>query len=72
MGKYGIYNNHVDFYNNLLVNHRVKYIISDTETVVGTVKALSSLGVKAIVIETADKKKYIIFPRNSDKLEIAD
>tara|TARA_B100001142_G_C14318627_1_gene649517 strand:- start:1203 stop:1421 length:219 start_codon:yes stop_codon:yes gene_type:complete len=72
MGKYGIYNNHVEFYDNLLLNHRVKYNISDTEIVTGTVKALTSLGVKAVVIETADKKKYAIFPRNSNKLEIAD
>ena len=72
MGKYGIYNNHVEFYDNLLLNHRVKYNISDTETVTGTVKALTSLGVKAVVIETEDKKKYAIFPRNSNKLEIAD
>ena len=72
MGKYGIYNNHVEFYDNLLLNHRVKYNISDTETVTGTVNALTSLGVKAVVIETEDKKKYAIFPRNSNKLEIAD
>lgn len=72
MGKYGIYTNHVEFYDNILLNHRVKYNISDTETVTGTVKALTSLGVKAVVIETEDKKKYAIFPRNSNKLEIAD
>jgi hypothetical protein len=70
MGKYGIYDNHIDFYNNLLKNHRVKYNISDTESVLGTVTELTSLGVKAIVMIGDNKKKYIIFPRSSEKLEI--
>ena len=70
MGKYGIYDNHTDFYNNLLKNHRVKYNISDTESVVGTVIELTALGVKAVVLLSDDKKKYIVFPRSSDKLEI--
>jgi hypothetical protein len=70
MSKYGIYNNHTDFYNNLLKNHRIKYNISASETVVGTVTELSALGVKAIVMMGDNKKKYIIFPRSSDKLEI--
>ena len=70
MGQYGIYDNHTDFYNNLLKNHRIKYNISDTESVLGTVSELYALGVKAIVMIGDDKKKYIIFPRSSNKLEI--
>jgi|TARA_B110001452_G_C15039047_1_gene362911 hypothetical protein len=70
MGKYGIYDNHTDFYNNLLKNHRIKYNISETESVLGTVSELYALGVKAIVMIGDDKKKYIIFPRSSNKLEI--
>ena len=70
MSKYGIYDNHVDFYNNLLKNHRVKYNISETESIVGTVIELKALGVKAVVVLGDDKKKYIIFPRSSEKLEI--
>ena len=69
MGQYGIYDNHID-YNNLLKNHRIKYNISDTESVLGTVSELYALGVKAIVMIGDDKKKYIIFPRSSNKLEI--
>ena len=70
MGQYGIYDNHTDFYNNLLKNHRIKYNISDTKSVLGTVSELYALGVKAIVMIGDDKKKYIIFPRSSNKLEI--
>ena len=70
MSKYGIYDNHVDFYNNLLKNHRVKYNISETESILGTVIELKALGVKAVVVLGDNKKKYIIFPRSSDKLEI--
>jgi len=70
MGKYGIYDNHTDFYNNLLKNHRIKYNISETESVLGTVSELYALGVKAVVMIGDDKKKYIIFPRSSNKLEI--
>ena len=36
----------------------------------GTVIALSALGVKAVVILTDTKKKYIIFPKNANMLEI--
>jgi hypothetical protein len=68
---YGIYNNSTDFYNNLQINHRVTYKINDTESVIGTVISLTALGVKAVVIIDSNKKKYIVFPRNSDKLEIA-
>ena len=70
MSKYGIYDNHTDFYNNLELNHRVKYNLSPTEFVFGTVIGLSALGVKAIIILDDNKKKHIIFPRSSDKLEI--
>ena len=68
---YGIYTNSTDFYNNLQINHKVKYNINETESIIGTVLSLTSLGVKGIVIEDSNKKKYIIFPRNSNMLEIA-
>ena len=68
---YGIYDNSTDFYNNLQINHRVKYNINENESVTGTVVSLTALGVKAVVIEDSNKKKYIIFPRNSNMLEIA-
>ena len=68
---YGIYDNSNDFYNNLKINHRVKYNINESEYVIGTVVSLTALGVKAVVIEDSNKKKYIIFPRNSNMLEIA-
>ena len=70
MSKYGIYNNHTDFYNNLELNHRVKYNFSPTESVFGTVIGLSALGVKAVIILDDNKKKHIIFPHSSNKLEI--
>ena len=70
MSKYGIYGGHVEFYNNLIKNQRVKYNISETESILGTVIEFTSLGVRAVVILGDDKKKYIIFPRSSDKLEI--
>lgn len=72
MGKYGIYDNSTDFYNNLLKNHRVKYNISESLCILGTVIELKALGVKAVVILGDDKKKYIVFPRSSDKLEIEE
>ena len=68
---YGIYSNSTDFYNNLQINHKVKYNINETESIIGTVVSLTALGVKGIVIEDSNKKKYIIFPRNSNMLEIA-
>ena len=68
---YGIYTNSTDFYNNLQINHKVKYNINETGSIIGTVVSLTSLGVKGIVIEDSNKKKYIIFPRNSNMLEIA-
>lgn len=68
---YGIYTNSTDFYNNLQINHKVKYNINETESIIGTVVSLTALGVKSIVIEDSNKKKYIIFPRNSNMLEIA-
>lgn len=68
---YGIYNTATDFYNNIQINHRVKYNINENESIIGTVVSLTSLGVKAVVIEDSNKKKYIIFPRNCDMLEIA-
>ena len=67
---YGIYDNATDFYNNLQINNKVKYNINSDNTVVGTVISLTALGVKAVVIITDDKKKYIIFPKNASMLEI--
>ena len=72
MSNYGIYDNSLDFYNNLLLNHRVKYNISSESSVLGTVIGHKALGVKAIVILGDDKKKYIIFPRNHSSLEIGN
>lgn len=68
---YGIYNNSLDFYNNLQINHRVYYKPDQNTVIDGTVISLSSLGVKAVVIVDVNKKKYIIFPRNHSLLEIA-
>ena len=67
---YGIYDNATDFYNNLQINNKVKYKKNNDITEIGTVISLSALGVKAVVILTEEKKKYIIFPKNADMLEI--
>lgn len=67
---YGIYDNAKDFYDNLQINNKVNYKINSDTKVTGTVTALSALGVKAVVIVTDDKKKYIIFPKNAEMLEI--
>ena len=67
---YGIYDNATDFYNNLQINNKVKYNITSDNSIVGTVISLTALGVKAVVIITEDKKKYIIFPKNANMLEI--
>lgn len=67
---YGIYDNAKDFYDNLQINNKVNYKINSDTKVTGTVTALTALGVKAVVIVTDDKKKYIIFPKNAEMLEI--
>ena len=67
---YGIYDNATDFYNNLQINNKVKYKVNENTVETGTVIALSALGVKAVVILTDTKKKYIIFPKNANMLEI--
>ena len=67
---YGIYDKATDFYNNLQINNKVKYNITSDNSIVGTVISLTALGVKAVVIITEDKKKYIIFPKNANMLEI--
>ena len=67
---YGIYDNAKDFYDNLQINNKVNYKINSDTTVTCTVTALSALGVKAVVIITGDTKKYIIFPKNAEMLEI--
>lgn len=69
MSRYGRYMNHTDFYNNLSVNDRVKYYINETETIDATVIEKNMLKVKSIMILGDTKKKYIIFPRQSHKLE---
>ena len=71
MGKYGIYTNAIDFYNNLIIDNEIKYI-KDSNIIIGKVVKLTALGVKAITIETNDKKKYIIFPNEANKCEIKD
>ena len=72
MGKYGIYNNALDFYNNLIIDNVIKYNKSVNEIIIGKVIKLTTLGIKGITIETIDnlKKKYIIFPNDADKIEI--
>lgn len=72
MGKYGIYNNSTDFYNNLIIDNLIKYNKDSNTTLFGKVIKLKALGVKAITIETLDlsKTKHIIFPNDSDKIEI--
>tara|TARA_B100001250_G_C19460878_1_gene640169 strand:- start:141 stop:359 length:219 start_codon:yes stop_codon:yes gene_type:complete len=69
MGKYGRYMNHTDFYNNLSVNDRIKYYINETESIDATVIEKNMLNVKSIMILGDNKKKYIIFPRQSNKIE---
>ena len=70
MGKYGIYSSSIDFYNNLIVGNEIKYIKDSNTTIIGKVVKLTALGVKAITIETDDKTKHIIFPKEADKCEI--
>lgn len=68
---YGIYDNSLDFYNNLNINQQVIYNPNQNTTIEGTVIKLSALGVKAIVIIDTNKKKYIIFPKDHNLLRIA-
>ena len=73
MSKYGIYGNHVEFFNNIEVSQKIKYIKSETEVVIGTVTSISALGVRAItLIEDDTKKRYLIFPLQSSKCEMAN
>jgi hypothetical protein len=72
MGKYGIYTNATDFYNNLIIDNEIKYIKDSNNTLIGKVVKLTALGVKAVTIETDDKKKYIIFPKEANKCELKD
>ena len=72
MGIYGIYDNSTDFYNNLALNDLIRYSKDGNNVLYGKVIKLKALGVKAITIETLDlsKTKHIIFPNDSDKIEI--
>lgn len=70
MRNYGIFDNAKDFYQNLQINHKVTYH-SKNGPVIGTVISLVCLGVRGITIIDSNKKKYIIFPKNCDLLEIA-
>ena len=72
MGVYGIYTNAIDFYNNLIVGNEIKYIKDSNNTIIGKVIKLSALGVKAVTIETSDKKKHIIFPNEANKCELKE
>tara|TARA_B100001564_G_scaffold349937_1_gene353682 strand:+ start:2735 stop:2953 length:219 start_codon:yes stop_codon:yes gene_type:complete len=69
MGNYGRYMNHIDFYNNLSINDKVKYHLSENETINATVIEKNMLNVGSIMILGDNKKKYILFPRQSSKLE---
>ena len=72
MSKYGIYNNYTDFYNNLIIGNKIKYIKNDLITIIGTVIQIKKLGIKAIVIETNDKQKYLICNNEAHKCEVYD
>mgnify|MGYP001240773106 FL=1 len=69
MGKYGRYMNHKDFYDNLSINDKVKYHLNENETINATVIQKNILNVGSLMILGDNKKKYILFPRQSSKLE---
>ena len=72
MGKYGRYMNHKDFYDNLSVNDKVKYYLSENESINATVVEKNILNIGSLIILGDNKKKYILFPRQSNKLEHID
>jgi len=69
MGNYGRYMNHRDFYDNLSINDKVKYHLNENETINAKVIEKNMLNVGSIMILGDNKKKYILFPRQSSKLE---